>query len=152
MLSETDITLLVAAQSLELAAQDIYEVVVSQKSKSDDEQALLVLIRSHHAAYGQTLNGVLSKRAATRRNEEAYTKFFAMLADKSKLWSTLLELENTAVATHTAIIERLSSAKNAALLASITTVEARHAAMLATLISTDLDLALENPAQALVTQ
>lgn len=152
MLSETDITLLVAAQSLELAAQDIYEVVVSQKSKSDDEQALLVLIHSHHAAYGQTLNGVLSKRAATQRNEEAYTKFFAMLADKSKLWSTLLELENTAVATHTAIIERLSSAKNAALLASITTVEARHAAMLATLISTDLDLALENPAQALVTQ
>ncbi len=152
MLSETDITLLVAAQSLELAAQDIYEVVVSQKSKSDDEQALLVLMHSHHAAYGQTLNGVLSKRAATRRNEEAYTKFFAMLADKSKLWSTLLELENTAVATHTAIIERLSSAKNAALLASITTVEARHAAMLATLISTDLDLALENPAQALVTQ
>ncbi len=152
MLSETDITLLVAAQSLELAAQDIYEVVVSQKSKSDDEQALLVLMHSHHAAYGQTLNGVLSKRAATQRNEEAYTKFFAMLADKSKLWSTLLELENTAVATHTAIIERLSSAKNAALLASITTVEARHAAMLATLISTDLDLALENPAQALVTQ
>ena len=152
MLSETDINLLVAAQSLELAAQDIYEVVVSQKSKSDDEQALLVLMHSHHAAYGQTLNGVLSKRAATRRNEEAYTKFFAMLADKSKLWSTLLELENTAVATHTAIIERLSSAKNAALLASITTVEARHAAMLATLISTDLDLALENPAQALVTQ
>ena len=152
MLSETDITLLVAAQSLELAAQDIYEAVVSRKSKSDDEQALLVLIHSHHAAYGQTLNGVLSKRAATRRNEEAYTKFFAMLADKSKLWSTLLELENTAVATHTAIIERLSSAKNAALLASITTVEARHAAMLATLISTDLDLALENPAQALVTQ
>ncbi len=152
MLSETDITLLVAAQSLELAAQDIYEVVVSQKSKSDDEQALLVLMHSHHAAYGQTLNGVLSKRAATRRNEEAYTKFFAMLADKSKLWSTLLELENTAVATHTAIIERLSSAKNAALLASITTVEARHAAMLATLISTDLDLALENLAQALVTQ
>ena len=152
MLSETDINLLVAAQSLELAAQDIYEAVVSRKSKSDDEQALLVLIHSHHAAYGQTLNGVLSKRAATRRNEEAYTKFFAMLADKSKLWSTLLELENTAVATHTAIIERLSSAKNAALLASITTVEARHAAMLATLISTDLDLALENLAQALVTQ
>ncbi len=109
-------------------------------------------MHSHQAAYGQTLNGVLSKRAATRRNEEAYTKFFAMLADKSKLWSTLLELENTAVATHTAIIERLSSAKHTALLASITTVEARHAAMLATLISTDLDLALENPAQALVTQ
>ena len=152
MLSETDITLLVAAQSLELAAQDIYEVVVSKKSKSDDEQALLVLMHSHHAAYGQTLNGVLSKRAATRRNEEAYTKFFVMLSDTSKMWSTLLELENTAIATHTAIIESLSSAKNAALLASITTVEARHAAMLATLISTDLDLALENPAQALVTQ
>ena len=152
MLSETDITLLVAAQSLELTARDIYETVVSQNSKSKDEQALLALMHSHHAAYGQTLNGVLSKRAATQRNEDAYSKFFAMLADTSKLWSTLLELENTTIATHTAIIERLASAKNAALLASITTVEARHAAMLATLISTDLDLALENPAKTLVTQ
>ena len=152
MLSDADINLLVAAQALELAARDIYAVVVSQKSKSDDEQALLALIHSHHATYEQTLNGVLSKRAATQRNNEAYAKFFAMLADTSKLWATLLELENTAIATHTAIIERLTSAKNAALLASITTVEARHAAMLATRISTDLDLALENPAQALVTQ
>ncbi len=152
MLSETDIALLAAAHSLELAARDIYEVVVSKKSESKDEQALLVLMHGHHAAYGQTLNGVLSKRAAIRRNEEAYAKFFVMLADTSKLWSTLLELENTVIATHTAIIARLASAKNAALLASITTVEARHAAMLATLISTDLDLALENPAKTLVTQ
>jgi len=38
------------------------------------------------------------------------------------------------------------------LLASITTVEARHAAMLASLTSTNLDLALENTAQSLVTQ
>jgi rubrerythrin len=68
------------------------------------------------------------------------------------MWSTLLELENTAIATHTAIIARLTSAKHAALLASITTVEARHAAMLASLTSTNLDLALENSAQSLVTQ
>jgi rubrerythrin len=109
-------------------------------------------MHSHHTAYEQTLNGVLSKRAATERNTEAYTKFFALLSDSSKLWSTLLELENTAIATHTAIIERLTSAKHAALLASITTVEARHAAMLASLTSTNLDLALENTAQSLVTQ
>jgi hypothetical protein len=152
MLSDNDISLLVAAQALELAARDIYASAVSRKSKSEQEQALLELMHSHHTAYEQTLNGVLSKRAATERNAEAYTKFFALLSDASKLWTTLLELENTAIATHTAIIERLESAKHAALLASITTVEARHAAMLASLTSTNLDLALENTAQSLVTQ
>jgi rubrerythrin len=152
MLSDNDISLLVAAQALELAARDIYASAVSRKSKSEQEQALLELMHSHHTAYEQTLNGVLSKRAATERNAEAYTKFFALLSDASQLWSTLLELENTAIATHTAIIERLVSAKHAALLASITTVEARHAAMLASLTSTNLDLALENTAQSLVTQ
>ncbi|PHX94503.1 MAG: hypothetical protein CK542_00685 [Acidimicrobium sp.] len=152
MLSDNDINLLVAAQALELAARDIYAIVVSRKSKSDDEQGLLALMHSHHAAYEQTLNGVLSKRAATERDNDAYTKFFALLADASKFWETLLELENTAIATHTVIISRLTSAKNAALLASITTVEARHAAMLATRISTNLDLALENTAQSLVAQ
>lgn len=152
MLSEDDISLLAAAQALELAARDIYASAVSRKSKSEEEQGLLELMHSHHTSYEQTLNGVLSKRAATERNAEAYTKFFALLSDASKLWTTLLELENTAIATHTAIIERLTSAKHAALLASITTVEARHAAMLASLTSTNLDLALENTAQSLVTQ
>ena len=152
MLSDNDINLLVAAQALELAARDIYTSALSRKSKSDDEQGLLALMHSHHAAYEQTLNGVLGKRAATVRNNEAYTKFFALLSDANNFWATLLELENTAIATHTAIIEKLASAKNAALLASITTVEARHAAMLATRISTNLDLALENTAQSLATQ
>ena len=152
MLSEDDINLLIAAHSLELAARDIYASAVSSKSRSDDEQGLLALIHSHHAVYEQTLNGVLGKRAATMRNDEAYTKFFALLSNASQLWPTLLELENTAIATHTMIIAKLASAKNAALLGSITIVEARHAAMLATRISTNLDLALNNTAQSLVTQ
>ncbi|MDA2969081.1 MAG: ferritin-like domain-containing protein [Actinomycetota bacterium] len=152
MLSDDDINLLVAAHALELAARDIYAIVVSRKSRSDDEQGLLALMHSHHVAYEQTINGVLGKRAATERNNEAYNKFFVLLSDASKLWETLLELENTAIATHTTIISRLTSAKNASLLASITTIEARHAAMLATRISTSLDLALENTAQSLVTQ
>ena len=77
MLSEDDISLLAAAQALELAARDIYASAVSRKSKSEEEQGLLELMHSHHTAYEQTLNGVLSKRAATERNAEAYTKFFA---------------------------------------------------------------------------
>ncbi len=103
MLSEDDISLLAAAQALELAARDIYASAVSRKSKSEEEQGLLELMHSHHTAYEQTLNGVLSKRAATERNAEAYTKFFALLSDASKLWATLLELENTAIASFEAL-------------------------------------------------
>ena len=51
MLSDNDISLLVAAQALELAARDIYASAVSRKSKSEQEQALLELMHSHHTAY-----------------------------------------------------------------------------------------------------
>lgn len=152
MLSDSDLNLLATAQALEMAARDIYASLVSRKFKSDDEQVLLELIHSHHVAYEQSLNGLLGKRAATSRNSEVFTKFFASLSDSKRTWETLLELENTAVATHIAIVEKLSSPKSAALIASVINVEARHAAILATQISSNLSLALDNPTQSLVSQ
>lgn len=149
MLSDADATLLAVAQALELAARDIYASALSRGSKTGDELALIELIYGHHVDYEQALNGVLSKKAVTTRDEVVFTKFSAMLADTNKTWSTLLELENMAISTHIALIEKIESAKRAALLGSIVMVEARHAAMLASLISNNLSLALDNSTQAL---
>jgi hypothetical protein len=101
-------------------------------------------------AYEQSLNGLLSKNAATARNETVFADFATRLSTSSTPWATLQEIENTLVATHAKTIESIESAKVAALIASIITVEARQAAILATLTTSDLSAALDNNAIVLV--
>ncbi|MBM3806029.1 MAG: ferritin-like domain-containing protein [Actinobacteria bacterium] len=150
MLNDADTKLLAFAQALELSIRDVYATLVERGTKTGDELAILELMHSHHVAYQQSLNGVLGKKAATTRNDEVFTKTVAALSDPSQTWPVLLDLENTAVATHSAIVERIESPKAASLIASVVMIEARHAAIISTLISTNLGQALDNPAQALV--
>lgn len=150
MLSQTDIKLLAFAQTLELTTRDVYVNVVGRKSLGDDERALLEQFHAHHVAYEQTLNGLLSKNAANKRDEVIYESFVAKLFEAQNIWSALLEIENTMIASHTKAIETIESAKVAALLASMITVEARHAAILASQTTTNLSAALDNNTTALV--
>lgn len=150
MLSQTDIKLLAFAQTLELTTRDVYVNVVGRKSLGDDERALLEQFHAHHVAYEQTLNGLLSKNAANKRDEVIYESFVAKLSEAQNFWSALLEIENTMIASHTKAIETIESAKVAALLASMITVEARHAAILASQTTTNLSAALDNNTTALV--
>lgn len=150
MLSQTDTKLLAFAQTLELTTRDVYVNVVGRKSLGDDERALLEQFHAHHVAYEQTLNGLLSKNAANKRDEVIYESFVAKLFEAQNIWSALLEIENTMIASHTKAIETIESAKVAALLASMITVEARHAAILASQTTTNLSAALDNNTTALV--
>lgn len=150
MLSQTDSKLLAFAQTLELTTRDVYVNVVGRKSLGDDERALLEQFHAHHVAYEQTLNGLLSKNAANKRDEVIYESFVAKLSEAQNIWSALLEIENTMIASHNKAIETIESAKVAALLASMITVEARHAAILASQTTTNLSAALDNNTTALV--
>ncbi|GBL20158.1 hypothetical protein EMGBS4_02180 [Acidimicrobiaceae bacterium] len=150
MLSQTDTKLLAFAQTLELTTRDVYVNVVGRKSLGDDERALLEQFHAHHVAYEQTLNGLLSKNAANKRDEVIYESFVAKLSEAQNIWSALLEIENTMIASHNKAIETIESAKVAALLASMITVEARHAAILASQTTTNLSAALDNNTTALV--
>jgi len=149
VLNDADSKLLAFAQALELAIRDIYATLVDRGTKTGDELAILKLMHSHHVAYEQSLNGMLSKKAATSRNDEVFTQTFSALSDPTKTWPVLLELENTAVATHTALVEKIESPTAASLIASVVMVEARHAAIISTLVTTNLGSALDNPATAL---
>jgi len=150
MLSPSDTKLLAFAQTLELTTRDIYAVVLTRKSLSDDESALLEQFHSHHVAYEQALNGLLSKNAANKRDEAIYASFSAKVSEAQNIWVALLEIENIIVASHTKAIETIESAKIAALIASIITVEARHAAILASQTTTNISTALDNNTSALV--
>jgi len=150
MLSPSDIKLLAFAQTLELTTRDIYAAVLTRKSLSDDESALLEQFHAHHVAYEQTLNGLLSKNALNKRDEAIYESFYAKLSEAQNIWVALLEIENIMIASHTKAIETIESAKVAALVASIITVEARHAAILASQMTTNISTALDNNTSALV--
>ena len=114
------------------------------------KQAILDWIEANHVAYEQSLNGLLSKNAATKRDDAIYTSFNAKLSESQNIWLALLEIENTMIVSHTKAIETIESAQVAALLASMITVEARHAAILASQSTTNLSTALDNNATALV--
>ena len=150
MLSPSDIRLLAFAQTLELTTRDIYAAVVSRKSLSDDESALLEQFYAHHVAYEQALNGLLSMNATNKRDDAIYAGFSAKLSEAQNIWIALLEIENIMIASHTKAIETIASAKVAALVASIITVEARHAAILASQTTTNISTALDNNTTALV--
>jgi len=150
MLSPSDTKLLAFAQTLELTTRDIYAAVLTRKSLSDDESALLEQFHAHHVAYEQTLNGLLSKNALSKRDEAIYESFYAKLSEAQNIWVALLEIENIMIASHTKAIETIESAKIAALVASIITVEARHAAILASQTTTNISTALDNNTSALV--
>jgi hypothetical protein len=150
MLSPSDIKLLAFAQTLELTTRDIYAAVLTRKTLSDDESALLSQFHAHHVAYEQALNGLLSKHALNKRDDVIYARFSANLSKAQNIWVALLEIENTMIASHTKAIETIESAKVAALVASIITVEARHAAILASQTTTNISTALDNNTSALV--
>ena len=150
MLSPSDTKLLAFAQTLELTTRDIYATVLTRKSLSDDESALLEQFHAHHVAYEQTLNGLLSKNALNKPDEAIYESFKAKLSEAQNIWVALLEIENIMIASHTKAIETIESAKVAALVASIITVEARHAAILASQTTTNISTALDNNTSALV--
>ena len=150
MLSSSDIKLLAFAHTLELTTRDTYTVAVARKSLSDDERALLEQFHANHVAYEQSLNGLLSKNAVTKRDDAIYASFSAKLSEAQNIWLALLEIENIMIASHTKAIETIESAKVAALVASMITVEARHAAILASQATTNISTALDNNASALV--
>ena len=150
MLSATDIKLLGFTQILELTTRDFYKFVVGRKSLSDDESLMLAQFHAHHVAYEQTINGLLGKNAVSVRDDAMYVGFLQKLSESPNVWTALLQIENSLITTHTKSIESIESAKVAAVIASMITIEARHAAILATMTSTNLSLALDNKESVLV--
>ncbi len=93
---------------------------------SADERAAVSLLRDHHVAYAQAIAGVLGPDAADPNDVPRARPTGAFVA----VARALASLENEASATHLSIIGGLVGVRSAALLASIASVEARHAAAL----------------------
>ncbi len=149
--STDDVTLLGLAQSVELAARDLYDVALGTSGFEADQRAVIATIRESHDAYAASLSAILGRLAPQTPNPVVDSLSSSFAGETSTILDAAYSLESTAVATHTDILGKLQGTDAASLIASILIVEARHGTVLAYLNGkTELDdLLVNNEADAL---
>jgi superoxide dismutase len=149
MPTSADKQLLDFALSAELSVHDLYITAIDSGMLSADERSMMEMFSEHHKSYAQSLNGLLGKAATNSRNEALYSTYAGQLTTAQAMNRVLQSVENTMVATHTDILSSLQGMDGATLVASIITVEARHAAVFGTLPTANLSSALNSAATSL---
>jgi hypothetical protein len=149
MPTTADKQLLDFALSAELSVHDLYLKAIDSGMLSADEKLMMQMFSEHHKAYAQSLNGLLGKEASNTRNEALFSTYAGQLTSAQAMSRVLQSVENTMVATHTDILSSLQGLDGATLVASIITVEARHAAVFGTLPNLSLSSALNSAASSL---
>ena len=131
---EADTSILVFAQSLELAAVAAYDVALASNKLDPTPAAVAALFRSHHLEHAQAMAGAAGKAAKNTANVTILKKFGPILQaakNQKELLTAAFLLETAAAATYGQALGQLKATDSASLVASIQPVEARHAAALA---------------------
>jgi hypothetical protein len=146
--TDADTALLAEAMSLEIAARDLYLAQLAANPSGDLAVAVNVMAQNHEA-YAQAIAGITGLSAGDYRNDAVYDSLEADFTS-SGFAAAAHGLEQTAVATHTALLGEYESADAVTLTASILVVEARHATVLAAVLGVDdLDTLFGNDQPAL---
>ncbi len=128
-----DTQLLGFAQTVELAARDLYGLAVAAGAGGQQNPSLAA-IAAHHDAYAQAISAVIGTEAPQTRDENLFTMLSSSFDTKADSMARAAhDLENTLVATHQSLLASLDGTEGAALIASIMIVEARHSAAMAVL-------------------
>jgi len=132
------------AIGLELAARDLYETAIAAGA----EGPMWPTMRDQHSAYAERLAGI-SGISADFRNDAVYDALAGSF-DTDDPAAAGQALENVAAATHTALIGIVTDRTLTAAMASIVSMESRHAAVLAWLAGNgdDFDALFLNSATA----
>lgn len=144
-----DSELLAFAQGAELAVHDLYTAAIDSGRFTGDELTMLEQFAAHHLAYAQSINGLIGKDATNSRNQGVYSAYIGQMSSGTTAYRALQTLENTLVATHTDVLSSLENHDAATLVASIITVEARHAAVFGVLPTMNVASALDNTASSI---
>ncbi|MET0460536.1 MAG: ferritin-like domain-containing protein [Ilumatobacteraceae bacterium] len=144
-----DIVLLGFAQSVELAAQALYQI--SLDAGVDDQ--VITLMRDNHQSYAQVLAGILGVDAPGVPDDAIIEDRGEAFADTDirSLAATAYDLESTLVVTHTDLVGLLEGIDGSHLIASIVTVESQACAVFADMagLGTDFDALFVNEARPL---
>jgi hypothetical protein len=147
--SASDLAALLFAQSLELAARDLYQAAGA--AGADDP--LFGALADQHEAYAQGIAAFIGEPADTR-NDGVYDELESAFAasDRTAVATAAYDLESAVVATHTELLGRLENVDAAKLIASMLAMEARHCAVLADVSGRgdDLNILLVNTADPIL--
>ena len=147
--SASDLAALLFAQSLELAARDLYQAAGA--AGADDP--LFGALADQHEAYAQGIAAFIGEPANTR-NDGVYDELESAFAasDRTAVATAAYDLESAVVATHTELLGRLENVDAAKLVASMLAMEARHCAVLADVSGRgdDLNILLVNTADPIL--
>lgn len=131
------------AISLEITARDLYRSAIDAGAPGE----LWQIMADQHQAYAERLAGI-ANLSADQRNEEAFEALEGAFRSETTLAG--LELENIAAATHADLLSTITDNNAAAAIASISSMESRHATLLASFSgSTDPDVLFTNDATPL---
>jgi hypothetical protein len=159
--TRADKVLLQLAESVELAARDLYQSVLPEPttdtsssvpagSPLGDYEDLFMTLRENHEEYANSIAGLVGE-AAVPRSREVYDQFADRFttSDVTELAAAAYDLESLLVATHPEVIGELVGTDGAAALAAAVIVEARQASALAAVAGKldDLDVMLVNSAE-----
>ncbi len=129
--TEADVELLAFAQSVELAAVELYAVSAEALAGEPVTTAQIVdVFGDHRKAYAHALSGLLGRDAGNVANAALVEQLRADFSDADSLVESALALEDAAVATHLQLLGELGGTDGATLVAAIVAGEARHAAAL----------------------
>jgi hypothetical protein len=129
--TDADRDLLAFANTLELAAAELYQVALSEGSLDEDTTAIAVGFADHHRQYAEAIAGLIGSDAPNRANEAVVRALEnSFEGDQESILEAAFELESAAAATHLELLGELRGTDGAALVASIQPIEARQAVVL----------------------
>jgi hypothetical protein len=149
--TEADKELLLQAMRLELTAAALYDTALAA-GLSDVAAELATVFAANHLSYADKIAGA-SGFSADGRNEEVFEQLESAFdtSDAEAFAEIANTLENTAAATHTALLPEYESVNARKVTASIIVVEARMATVLSDFggLASDFDEVFEPDAEPL---
>lgn len=147
--TEGDIALLEQVIGLELAGSALYRARLSAGADGDLGVAVGVMAENHQA-FAQAIAGATGLSAGVANSEFVDANLSAFSGSTDEFFAAAHAFEQTAAATHVALMGRYESDDAITLTASIALTEARHATVLADLLGVDdLDVLFGNDQSAL---
>jgi hypothetical protein len=134
-----DIVLLGFAQSLELAAAQLYGQAAPTLGK--DWQPIAAVFGRHHQAYGEQIGALLGRRAPGIANQTLLRERTPAFGARSEpaILRAAYELEISLAASYTQLLGQLKGTDGITLVASVQPVEARQAVVLGQAVDVALD-------------
>ena len=147
--TESDVARLEQVIALELAANDLYRAKLNSGAEGDLAVAVGVMAENHQA-FAQAVSGMTGLSAGEPNADVIAANVEGFTGSDPDFFAAAHALEQTAAATHTALIAEYESDDAIALTASIAVSEVRHATVLADLLGVDdLDVLFGNTQSAL---